>query len=129
MTQFLTEEEVIAINLWVIQEFSPGEQPGVKFPDLLNSALNRPKQSVFEEDAYPTIFAKDAALFESLALNHPFHNANKRTAFLSMLQFLRYHGYIFVMEQTQAEDFVVDVVNHQYTFNQIVEVIELHSRK
>lgn len=87
MTQFLTDEEVIAINLWVIQEFSPGEQTGVKSPDLLNSAVSRPKQSVFGEDAYPTIFAKGAALFESLAQNHAFHNANKRTAFLSSFSF------------------------------------------
>ena len=43
--KFLTDEEVIAINLYVIQEFSPDEQIGVKFPDLLNSAVNRPQQS------------------------------------------------------------------------------------
>ncbi len=129
MTQFLTEEEVIAINLYVIQEFSLGEQVGVKSPDLLNSAVNRPKQSVFGKDAYPTIFAKGAALFESLSQNHAFHNANKRTAFLSLLQFLGYNGYHCVMNQKQAEDFVVDVVNHQYTFEQIAEIIELHSQK
>lgn len=129
MTQFLTEEEVIAINLWVIQEFSSGEQTGVKSPDLLNSAVNRPKQSVFGEDAYPTIFAKGAALFESLAQNHAFHSANKRTAFLSLLQFLGYNGYTFVMDQNAAEDFVVDAMNHHYTFEQIVEIIELHSHK
>lgn len=128
-TQFLTEEEVIAINLWVIQEFSPGEQTGVKFPDLLNSAVNRPKQSVLGGDAYPTIVTKGAALFESLVQNHAFHNANKRTAFLSLLQFLGYNGYPFVMHQKQAEDFVVDAVNHQYTFEQIVEIMESHGRK
>lgn len=124
MMTFLTDEEVIAINLYVIQEFSPGEQAGVKFSDLLNSAVNRPKQSAFGEEAYPSIFEKAAALFESLAQNHAFHNANKRTAFLSLLQFLGYNGYSFMMDPKQAEDFVVDAVNHQYTFQQIVEVIE-----
>jgi hypothetical protein len=33
------------------------------------------------------------------------------------------------MDQNVAEDFVVDVVNHHYTFEQIVEIIELHGRK
>lgn len=84
---------------------------------------------MFGEDAYPTIFAKGAALFESLAQNHAFHNANKRTAFLSLLQFLGYNGYTFVMHQKQAEDFVVDVVNHQYTFERIVEIMESHGGK
>ncbi|GMA66271.1 type II toxin-antitoxin system death-on-curing family toxin (plasmid) [Alicyclobacillus fastidiosus] len=129
MTQFLTDEEVIAINVYVIREFSPDEQTGVKLPALLNSAVNRPKQSAFGEDAYPTIYAKAAAFFESLAQNHAFHNANKRTAFLSLLQFLGYNGYTFMMEQKDAEDFVVDVVNHKYTFEQIVEIIESHSHQ
>lgn len=122
--KFLTDEEVIAINLYVIQEFSPGEQMGVKFPDLLNSAVNRPQQSAFGEDAYSSVFEKAAALFESLAQNHVFHNANKRTAFLSLLQFLTYNGYTFTMEPQQAENFVVDVVNHRYTLEQIVKIIE-----
>lgn len=128
MTKFLTPEEIIAINLYVINEFSLDEQSGVKSPDLLDSAANRPRQSAFGEDAYPTIFSKAAALFESLAQNHAFHNANKRTAFLSLLQFLRYNGYAFVMYQKQAEDFVVDVVNHKYTFEQVVYMIESYSR-
>ncbi len=122
--KYLTDEEVIAINLYVIQEFSPGEQIGVKFPDLLNSAVNRPQQSAFGEDAYLSVFEKAAALFESLAQNHAFHNANKRTAFLSLLQFLSYNGYTFIMEPQQAENFVVDVVNHRYTLEQIVKIIE-----
>lgn len=126
MTQFLTEEEVIAINLYTISEFSPNEQTGVKLPDLLNSAVMRPQQSVFGQGAYPTLFEKAAALFESLAQNHAFHNANKRTAFLSLLQFLAYNGHGFEMDQQEAEDFVVDVVNHKYTFGQIVENIKNH---
>ncbi|WP_281759728.1 type II toxin-antitoxin system death-on-curing family toxin [Alicyclobacillus hesperidum] len=77
---------------------------------------------------YPTVFAKAAALFESLEQNHAFHNANERTAFLALLQFLSYNGYTFVMDQKQAEDFVVDVVNHKYTFEQIVEIIESNSQ-
>lgn len=128
MTYYLTPEEVIAINQYVIQEFSPNEQIGVRSPELLNSAVNRPRQTVFGEDAYPTIFEKATALFESLAQNHPFHNANKRTAFLALLQFLSYNGYEFMMTQKQAEDFVVDVVNHKYTFEQVVEMIRQHSK-
>ncbi len=90
MIKYLTPEEVIAIHLYVIHEFSPGEQSGVAFPDMLDSAIHRPRHSAFGEDAYPGIFEKAAALFASLAQNHAFHNANKRTAFLSLLQFLSY---------------------------------------
>ncbi|QGG48335.1 hypothetical protein [Heliorestis convoluta] len=43
--RYLTEREVISINLLVIERYSPKEQKGVKIPELLNSAINRPKQS------------------------------------------------------------------------------------
>ncbi|WP_018132172.1 type II toxin-antitoxin system death-on-curing family toxin [Effusibacillus pohliae] len=126
MVVYLTWQEVVAINIYVIENTSPGEQKSVKSPALLDSAINRPKQSIFGEDAYKTIFEKATALFESLAQNHPFHNANKRTAFLALLQFLNYNGYEFVMEPRLAEDFTVDVVNRVYSFSQIVSIIEEH---
>ncbi|MCM3760236.1 type II toxin-antitoxin system death-on-curing family toxin [Halalkalibacter oceani] len=127
--RYLTEQEVIAINLLVIERYSPKEHKGVKLPDLLNSAINRPKQSAFGEEAYPTIFEKAGALFESLAKNHTFHNANKRTAFLALIQFLAYNGFQFTMSQKQAEDFVVDVVNQKYEFDEVVAIIKEYSVK
>jgi death-on-curing protein len=127
--RYLTEQEVIAINLLVIERYSPKEHKGVKLPDLLNSAINRPKQSAFGEEAYPTIFGKAGALFESLAKNHTFHNANKRTAFLALVQFLAYNGLQFRMSQKQAEDFVVDVVNQKYEFDEVVAIIKEYSVK
>lgn len=127
--RYLTEQEVMAINLLVIERYSHKEQKGVKLPDLLNSAINRPKQSVFGEDAYPTIFEKAGALFESSAKKPVFHNANKRTAFLALIQFLTYNDFQFQMSQKQAEDFVVDVVNQKYEFDEVVAVIKEYSLK
>lgn len=117
--RYLSNEEVIAINLAMIQRYSPGEQAGVKDAGLLESALLRPKSSAFGEDAYPTLFEKSAALFESLGQNHPFHNANKRTAFTALVIFLRYNGLQFKMHAKQAEDFTVDMVNHKYAFSKL----------
>jgi death-on-curing protein len=125
--RYLNEQEVIAINLLVIERSSPKEHKGVKLPDLLNSAINRPKQSAFGEEAYPTIFGKAGALFELLAKS--FHNANKRTAFLALIQFLAYNGFQFRMSQKQAEDFVVDVVNQKYEFDEVVAIIQEYSVK
>ncbi|MYL36144.1 type II toxin-antitoxin system death-on-curing family toxin [Pontibacillus yanchengensis] len=113
----------MAINSYVIQRTSAGEFIGVKEPTLLDSAVHRPQQSVLGNDAYPTIPGKASALLESLAQNHCFHNANKRTAFLSMLQFLAYNSAGFGMDQKTAEDFVVDIVNKKYTFEDIVEIV------
>lgn len=126
--RYLTFSEVAAINQYVIERFSPSEQIGIKSPELLDSAVNRPKQSAFGTDAYKTLYEKAGALFESVAQNHAFHNGNKRTAFLSLLQFLVYNGYEFEMEsQKKQADFTVNTVNKKYTFKQLTESIERHS--
>jgi len=127
MTKYLTEEQVIFLNAHQINLYSPKEQRGVKDPALLNSAVHRPMQSVFGEDAYPTIIEKAAALFESLAKNHAFHNANKRTAFASLYMFLRQNNHKLVVHPQTAEDFTVKVVaekNPPVPFEEIVAWIK-----
>lgn len=129
MTRYLTSQEVIAINFFLIERYSPAEIKGVKEPFLLDSAIHRPMQSAFGEEAYPNIFTKAAALFDSIAKNHCFHNANKRTAFAALRQFLAYNGYSFMPNKKEAADFVVDTVNSIYTFEEIVHFIEKHSAR
>lgn len=125
---YLTTNQVIAINTMQIQVYSPGEQIGVKEPGLLDSAINRPRQSVFGSDAYPTIYEKAAALTESLAKNHPFQNANKRTALASLIIFLRLNHYSWEMDVEKEQDFIVNIVTNVYTFPEIVSVIKEYSR-
>ncbi|BCG59371.1 type II toxin-antitoxin system death-on-curing family toxin [Paenibacillus sp. URB8-2] len=127
--RYLTVQEVIAINVAMIQNYSKGEQIGIKNPSLLESAVLRPQSSAFGEDAYSSIWDKAAALFESLGQNHPFQNANKRTAFTSLLIFLRFNGFYFQMEQGTAADFTVDMVNHKYSFDDLATMIKAHSIK
>jgi len=123
--RYITVQEAEAINKYVITKFSSKEQLGVKDYSLLESAVYRSQQSVAGNDAYPLIEEKAAALLESLAQNHPFHNANKRTAFLTMAQFLAYNGYSFEMKsQKEQEDFVVDIVTHRLEFAEIVVAIK-----
>ncbi len=125
--RYLTAQEVIAVNVAMIQRYSPGEQIGIKYPELLESAIFRPQSSVFGSDAYPTIFEKAAALFESLGQNHPFQNANKRTAFTSLVIFLRYNQLHFKMDAKLAENLTVDMVNHKYPLHELASIIERYS--
>lgn len=124
--RFLTIQEIIAINVALIQKYSPGEQIGIKSISLLESAILRPQSSAFGDEAYPSVFYKAAALFESLGQNHPFQNANKRTAITALIIFLHYNNYRFVMDQKAAEDFTVDMVNHKYVFDKLAQIIQDH---
>ncbi|WP_427182361.1 type II toxin-antitoxin system death-on-curing family toxin [Paenibacillus sp. TC-CSREp1] len=126
LVRYLSIQEVIAINVAMIKRYSPGEQIGVKDSNLLESAVLRPQSSAFGDEAYPTVYEKAAAIFQSLGQNHPFQNANKRTAFTAMVIFLRYNDILFKMEQTLAEDFTVDMVNHKYSFEELTSMIHTH---
>src|SRR5690625_1071089 len=126
--RYLTFTEVAAINQYVIERFSPKEQNGIKSHDLLDSSIHRLQQSAFGSDAYQTMFEKTGTLFESDEQNDAFHNDNKLTAFLSLVQFLSYNGYDFKMKkQILQADFTVDVVNEKYTFEERVDIIEKYS--
>ena len=65
-----------------------GGSHGVRDMGALESALFRP-QSGYNED----IVQEACALLESLAINHPFVDGNKRIAFAVMDAFLRINGY------------------------------------
>ncbi|MCL6572699.1 MAG: type II toxin-antitoxin system death-on-curing family toxin [Bacillus sp. (in: Bacteria)] len=127
--KYLTEHQVIFLNMHQIRLYSPKEQQGVKDKGLLSSAVNHPKQSAFGEEAYPSIYEKGAALFESLLKNHCFHNANKRTAFASLYMFLRQNKYRLIVLPKKAEDFCVQIVDPGQpivSFSEIVDWIKDH---
>lgn len=130
-TIYLTEEDLILTNTMLIKKLTPGERIGVKEPSLLNSAVNRPRQSAFREDAYKSIFEKAAALYQSVAQNHAFFNANKRTAFVSLVTFLRRNGVDFKTTSKDAVEFTVlisDQENH-ISFAEITNWIRKNSIK
>jgi death-on-curing protein len=126
--RYLTIQEIIAINQFLIKKYSPKEQIGVKDWNLLESAAFRPQTSAFGEEAYTTVFEKAAALFESLAQNHAFFSANKRTALASLAFFLRYNGYLLEMPTQEKIEFTLDVVKHRYSLEHSADVIQKHSR-
>jgi len=76
---------------------------------LLESAAHRPSASMFGQEAYPDPFDKAAVLLQSLAVNHPFVDGNKRTAWLSCVTFLSLNGERLRPDIDAAEDLVIAV--------------------
>jgi death-on-curing protein len=95
MFRFLTRDEVLQIHARMIERF--GGPAGVRDLGLLESALHRPQTGY-----YPDLVACAAALFESLLMNHPFVDGNKRVAFFSTDVFLRLNGYVLRVEAQSA---------------------------
>lgn len=61
---------------------------GLRDPGALEAALFRPQTGYYDD-----IVAEAAALMESLAINHPFVDGNKRIAFAATDVFLRINGW------------------------------------
>ncbi len=83
---YLTVVEVLAIHDALIRRY--GGKSGVRDPGALESALYRPQTGY-----YADLVAEAAALLESLAINHPFVDGNKRVAFAVTDVFLRINGH------------------------------------
>lgn len=129
MISFFTKEEVISAHYFMMKRMNDAEQAGVKDHGLLESAVHRPQQSVFGEDAYPTLFDKAAAFLESLVKNHCFHNGNKRTAYLVTKSFLLLNGYHLHMEREYAVEFIVDIAKGLHSLELIARILIKHSEE
>lgn len=77
-------EDVITFHDKAIEKY--GGSKGLRDFGALDSALNRPWQTFGGEELYPTCFEKAAAIAESVILNHPFVDGNKRTGFILCLK-------------------------------------------
>lgn len=94
---------------------------------LLHSAVERPKATFDGNDLYPTLFAKAAALLQSLCMNHPFTDGNKRTAWAATHLLIWKNGYHLKAERLEAADFMVSVDNEKPEFREIMHWLKSHS--
>lgn len=83
---YLTIADVLGLHAVLIRRH--GGTSGVRDPGALEAALFRPQTGYYKD-----IVAEAAALLESLAINHPFVDGNKRIAFAAADVFLRINGW------------------------------------
>lgn len=76
---------------------------------LLESALARPRASVFGQDAYADLHLKAAALLHSLARYHALVDGNKRLAWTACRTFLAINGEWISAPEDDRFEFVIRV--------------------
>jgi death-on-curing protein len=119
----LSEKQVIFFNVYLIKKDSPQEFIGVKEPTALNMCLQSIHQTAFGEEVYPTLEEKAAILFINLVKKHCFHNANKRTAFMTLVYFLRINGMKLALPTDEAVKTCVMVATWDKPFDELKEQI------
>jgi death-on-curing protein len=102
---------------------------GVRGMNGLLGSLERPKTSIGEQEMFPTIYTKAAAVIESVARNHPFIDGNKRTSYLIGMELLAINGYEFAPEQGEIEKFMLWIVTEKPPIEEIAAWLEKNSKK
>jgi death-on-curing protein len=97
----LSIAEVITLHERVVR--ASGGLLGVRDQGLLESAVMRPQTGY-----YADVIEEAAALLESLVQNHPFHDGNKRTAFIVTDAFLKANGFRIQVHGAKAEKFFLE---------------------
>ncbi|WP_030547205.1 type II toxin-antitoxin system death-on-curing family toxin [Streptomyces albus] len=125
---YLTAEDVLVIAGCACDDM----EVVVRDAGLLESAVHRPSAAMFGEEAYPDILDKAAALLQSLAVNHPFFDGNKRTAWLSCATFLAINGIQLKPDIDAAERLVIAVATGEadevkYIAQGLADLVDRHT--
>ena len=86
MREYLTTQDILGMHHILIERY--GGMHGVRDMGAVEAAVFRPQSGY-----YASIVEEAAALLESLLINHPFVDGNKRVAFAASDVFLRINGY------------------------------------
>lgn len=121
---------ILVNDILLLHEFSIkdyGGASGIRDLALLESAIARPFQTFGGEDLYPAVIDKAAALAESLIINHPFVDGNKRTRLAAMYSFLLAGHIILTASDNDLYNFIIDVSTGTLAFEEIVNWLKANS--
>jgi death-on-curing protein len=119
-TLYPTLEETLYLHEVLIQRF--GGKAGILDKGLLESALARPRSGY-----YRSISEQAAALMQSLAMNHPFVDGNKRVAFALTAVFLKLNRLKLTVDAKEGVRFIeITLITERAHLETITDWIEAH---
>ncbi|KRN22749.1 hypothetical protein IV69_GL001698 [Weissella confusa] len=109
-TQYLNREELLSLNEQAVLKL--GGNAGIQSPRAFEVILDQPKQVVFGQEVYPTIWLKAAYMMQQIIKTPVFVDGSKRTAGLVVLLFLQENGYQPLGDDYNevARDFILEMV-------------------
>jgi death on curing protein len=119
-------EDILLLHKLSIDSF--GGSHAIRDSGLLESAIARPFQSFDGQDLYPSVFEKAAALAESLIVNHPFVDGNKRTGTVAMIAFLQENNLQMTIDQEGLYNFIVSISTCEIKFEEIVQWLKANTK-
>lgn len=110
----IDKNDVLRLHHLAIEKY--GGLFGLRDEGALESALARPFQTFGGEDLYDSPLKKAAAICESIILNHPFIDGNKRTGFLTTLMILKQENMELTVNEDEIYFFLNSIASGEQTF-------------
>jgi len=110
--------EVEQLHKLLIDNF--GGSHGIRDRQALDSALSRPFQTFDGNDLYPSAIEKAASLVESILINHPFIDGNKRTGYALLRLYLLYNDLDIIASPDNKYEFVINIASGTLKYDGIV---------
>lgn len=126
---FLSCEDVLDAHYLIGNHFlKKGEGMGGFGPKdfgLLSSAVARQLTSVNGEYVYKNIWETASSLIFGLVNDHPFYDANKRTAFLCAVFLMLENGYMPSVDIQEVEEFTVCIAEYHSKNGRHMDISEI----
>lgn len=120
-------EDILYLHKCSIEDY--GGADGIRDKGLLDSAIARPFQTFGGEELYPSPIEKAAALIESIIVNHPFIDGNKRTGFLGMVTILLEYEILLKVSKDEAYNFTIKISTGKADFNEIADWLKRNTEQ
>ena len=125
VVHYFSLEDVLLLHFKLIEDF--GGSHGVRSDDRLQSLVLAPRQEVFGEKLYPTVFERAAVYLRGAIADHPFIDGNKRTGVTLAAIYLMRNHYDMTATPTELEDFAVQVAVDTPDIPHIAAWLKAHS--
>jgi death on curing protein len=123
--KYLSHEQILFIHDQV--NIETGGSRGLLKPGGLESAVERPKQNIFGVEVHRGVYAKAAALFESITQGHVFVDGNKRAGITAASLLLEINGVRLTASNEEVVTLTVSIATGQSKRDAIASWFEGHS--
>jgi death-on-curing protein len=123
VTVWLSSQLILAIHDEQLAEH--GGSVGLRDPGLLESALARPLNRAGYGE--PDVAELAAVYALAIALNHPFIDGNKRTAFVALDLFLRLNGRRFTAGDAESVVMFLAMAAGEIPDDEFIAWVRLHA--
>ena len=121
---YISVDEVVELHRRIVKQ--SGGAVGIRDGGSLESSVWQPLQSFGDQDLYPTLIEKAAALGYFLIQNHPFVDGNKRVGHAALETVLILNGYELSASVDEQETVVLDVARGQLRREEFTEWVQHH---